>query len=86
MLDVYCHIVSPGNIHESSITQTDQAIFRDICSTYTFIHAATTGEKEDMNFKAIREDYMTKFGGREGNDKYNIISRIKNMLHCQKNQ
>lgn len=86
MLDVYCHVVSPGNIRESRITQTDQAIFRDICSTYTFIHAATTGEKKDMNFKAIREDYMTKFGGREGNDKCNIISRIKTMLHCQKDQ
>lgn len=54
---------------------------------YTFIHAATTGEKEAMNFKAIREDYTTKFVEREGNDKCNIIiSRIKNMLHCQKDQ
>lgn len=78
MLDVYCRVISPENKHESSNIQTDQVIFRDICSTDTFIHVTTASEKEAMNLKAIREDYMTKFGVREGNDKCNIIiSRIK---------
>lgn len=87
MLDVYCRVVSPENKHESSNIQTDQVIFRDICSTDTFIHVTTASEKEAMNLKAIREDYMTKFGAREGNDRCNIIiSRIKNILHCQKGQ
>lgn len=87
MLDVYCRVISPENKHESSNIQTDQVIFRDICSTDTFIHVTTASEKEAMNLKAIREDYMTKFGAREGNDRCNIIiSRIKNILHCQKGQ
>lgn len=37
-LDVYCHFVSPGNIHERSIIQTGQAIFRGICSTYIHLY------------------------------------------------
>lgn len=39
-----------------------------------------------MNFKVIRRDFMGGFGWKRGKDKHStiIISRIKNMLYCQK--
>lgn len=58
-------MISPENIHVSNIIWNQQALFRTI-SVYTnrYIHAIIV--KMDMHLKEGKEEYMRRFGGKEG--------------------
>lgn len=70
-LVAWCQMASPKNTYTDNSTQAEQIVFRNIhVYTYAYMHAAN--EREAMNLKKSREDYIGGLKERKGDKEMKI--------------